>query len=560
MAEKSNAYATEIRLNLRNWKFGYDDVEGGSKFRGQGFADLNGTNIFGEDIVVLKAIGTVAADEIGMAAVYFGHIDALVPSGFFLIDKPGVFFDYFPVGEWKGLDTHTPLWMEHANSWPGAKGEEIPIVRLISRPGFVEQGISERQIPNDCGGKHTIRGLVPTSLDGIGGSSGGNILAPNIHQQLADNTGNFTRPDMLTIGVLHGSRHSPNFSEEIWEKAGPASVDRDNVNYFTGISDASIPSRDTPETPILTGAPKACSEDQTENCIPCEEYNNGGRCIKTVREESVYTSSPGGEDLPIDPRWIPEDDESSEQERIGDRYVNCGFTQEGAPYSGNSYNQGGEYYPGAMVGIMGASKGKFGKEDFISDLYAICAPLSLESYTENWRFLYVKGSVLPLSISGIKHRRSWAMLNTISNEAYTINDNTPQKGHKFRPIAMKFCPPKYLMDGLDFAVTKEGITGVKSLHCRKPTETASPYPVAGPHTLDVYLDASEAGVEGYTIFGEQYTLDQRIGNVNLVGNIAAGRTIDFRCQNNGFLVGLEMSHNANGVLDKFHPYCTPFDL
>lgn len=66
-------------------------------------------------------------------------------------------------------------------------------------------------------------------------------------------------------------------------------------------------------------------------------------------------------------------------------------------------------------------------------------------------------------------------------------------------------------------------------------------------------------IDGYELFGELYTLDQRIGNPNQSGNTPNGPRVLYRCDG-GFVSGIQMHHASNGDLDHLAVACTYFEL
>lgn len=215
------------------------------------------------------------------------------------------------------------------------------------------------------------------------------------------------------------------------------------------------------------------------------------------------------------------------------------------------------------MGFMGASKGPFNNEEGVSDIYVICAPASSRSFTENWHLLRTMGSVLPWShnpknnLTNIKGRRAWGNLNSAMHQAYTVRSNAP-KGQMIRPLPMKFCPPNYIMDGINVKVyNHKGIAGIVALHCRKSFNPHAQEP-KGDDEILVYLDAEVEDSEGFTIFGKPYTLSQRLGNLGITTQ--RSYEIEVRCPNNGFISGLEMTHDHTGLLEHLHPKCTAYPL
>lgn len=170
--------------------------------------------------------------------------------------------------------------------------------------------------------------------------------------------------------------------------------------------------------------------------------------------------------------------------------------------------------------------------------------------------LFLKGTFLPDGKTGIKGRRSWGPFHAMMNHSHAIDDNRA-KGTKVHPVATKFCPPNYILDGIRVKTTRKKIRGITGLHCRQSANNNAA-PIAGSPTVIVGLDAGESGVEGYEMFGNPYTLDQRIGNPRkfpLTNEVE----FTFVCEN-GFLSGLELSHDKFGQLDNFRPFCTSYQL
>jgi len=455
------------------------------------------------------------------------------------------------------------MWLEHSNQWPKVKTQNT---RLISRPGFwidSEDQFGSRTIPNKCGNKdHHVFQIVGTSVDMKFGSSGGTILAPDIQQTFGDGIGEYTAQELLGIGVATGAIWDRSkYNHDEWDSAGPVPVEADNgydgknANWFTGIVDPTFLRRDDPEKfQTHKDDPKVRERGEHRGCIPCRRYNASDECIELEYEGASRTTTAGNgnvSDKPFQSKGTKEDDERSARPGTTERLVRCKYQADLSPLF---INNRPAVLPGMMIGVMGASAKN---SRYIGDFQLICAPFSSQSYTKNWRFLHNKGAAPPWYYSLIKGFRGWGNFAQLMHKRFLQKVGAP-KGQMVRPVPMKLCPPNYLMNGISVRTDGKGILGVLSLECRKPLNPGTRQNAAGADQISVYLDASESGVDGYTLYGNDYSLDQRVGNPSR--NIGSNEKIErFSCEN-FVLSALEMTHNHRGELVQFVPKCTPYEL
>ena len=312
---KNSLNAKATRERLRSWTFDYAQgncaiPKNQYSFKCQGYAFRNESNfqIAGKDIAILKARNQIPTFDSEENVFYFGTNGPM--SGAFPLDRPGLFFDHITVGEtkvFKGVENNTPLWLQHANAWPDRRSGES--TRLISRPGYTLQefeyaeDIGVRFVENLCGDKaHWLQDTVLTSLDLKAGSSGGMVMAPNIHQFLADGTYDLVTQEMIGIGVAGGSTGAGSY----WSDAGPFSIAEpsadiylgDEHNYYTAILNSAFPSDETDGPLTNLDDPRTCREDETKGCVPSKKFNADGDCIIAKDEPSTYPT--GGTFLTYD--------------------------------------------------------------------------------------------------------------------------------------------------------------------------------------------------------------------------------------------------------------------
>lgn len=561
----ASANSPEWRKELRKWEFKVatgDANHNDGTFYDQGFATVVNTNIQGEDIAVLEVIGLEErCPQVGACETAVKEIWDDLQAGKFPLNRPGVFFDHMKPILYESLTNDKPVWLEHMNQWPV---DSHDLVRLISRPGYPISGAQNMLTSlNSCTGEqHDLTGVVAHTLDSKKGSSGGAILSN--YNELDEEGYPLPESKLAVFGIHTASKVDTDLFTQggDWLEVGPASAeepnpvwDGENANFFTGISNPTLLREDP--NPVVTspGDPEACEPGETYGCIPCKDYNGQDECIEFMYSEPEIIGSITVPVIPID---VPEDDPSSREERYGARRVNCTFNAAGEPYSHWDWHFKRKIYPGMIVGLMGASVGPFNFEDSVGDLLAICAPLSSKSYTENWHFLHVKGSVLPPFLTNLRGRRDWGPLNSMITDSYTINDDSPTLGHEIRPTPMKFCPPTYIMKSVKVRLNGLGIEGIFELGCKRSANPNAPeVGTNGGEEIVVGLSAeAELGADEYEMFGDTYTLDQRIGNPN--ASETGDNLTDQVCD--GFVSGLTMIHDKNGSLLHLSIVCTPYQL
>lgn len=467
-------------------------------------------------------VGLIKARELQFHSTDFEANEA------FTVDRPRVFFGgILSAGD---VDFYGQTYLTHSNRWPN---EDSPFVPLISLPG--ELGIDAFSHTTDrCAGYGAAmlrpvesQGMWRSTHDVVAGSSGGTVLAPSTPAE-----GSPAMTSLRAFGVLKGAVQSSGSPYE-WGDPVPSDLFGNSFALFTPLTNTMRSNIDrdpspsgNPSTPVpaLTGRPLRCIQTQVDE-------NGKRQCVEWVLNPS--SSDPSA--LP-GPGGYVSGDEALEPGQFA-RMVTC-------TYPGT---------PGAMIGLHGsvALAGQLASHSVkdivqnggaIGSFMMICTPYSRSSYTDNWRFVVLRGGQVDRGLDNLGGQPiSGGYLDHYISMVY---EQRGQDGTVVvRPPSMKVCPPNHLLQAFTLVRRNNRYVGLKELECYHPATSS----------LKIVSLSNEIG--GYTMRGESFSLRQLIGDVQ--ASCVFGQCTRIACAANEVMRGLEMAHDAIGRLLYTDALCAP---
>jgi hypothetical protein len=219
------------------------------------------------------------------------------------------------------------------------------------------------------------------------------------------------------------------------------------------------------------------------------------------------------------------------------------------------HNIDGHSHNGAVVGIRGfpgqvSGSGTRG----IGSFEAVCGPLDIISWVDNWSWLRAYGPSSPIDVDpeGTYGRsplfpNNFTLFRALNTEFYRQPGPDSERPIS-RPMPMKLCPPNHLLNGFNVTQSTDGarIERIDSLIC-------SPQHSSAANLMEVPLWIPEESRQGYeyTVAGEPYSLSQEIGN-----QIARGRQIKISCPLFEVAYKIQVAYNDAQQLSGLWLACT----
>ena len=498
-----------------------------------------------------------------------------MPSGYFPVDAPGVFFNelrmivgdpepapgFYPWAYDRSPEP-TPVWGLHHNLWPAAFGDyptTLPLKRapLISNSGtatreeLVYDGQPAVEDPNISCNHPTWRAYYDSalgvSLDGLAGSSGGIALVPS-----AGETG--IRPYLLDgVGIISlANDPDPDCTLDSWcttlNNAESASADTYIALSLNNqdIVDWSLRGDPGPRGTVAEPSPEQRGKEWPE-CKGLEDPAYPGGCF-------IFTSlPPGGSNPNVRIVFIDEVELEKDSDHPPPTEEDIVFVCDRPGLANNA-----ETHAGVAIGLLGASTTPSEQEESaIGSLALVCAPWSSYPYTSNWRFVTYLGELLSHEGGASpdtfvsKFSRSYGLLSRGLGYMFERRCISPTCGTTLlRPPSMQLCPPNYVMEGVNFIVHNKQFVGVSALRCVSTDKNGKRVEKRVPLNPDT-LYSGQFG--DYEVAGEAFSLEQHIGRANLM---TGDDSLSVSCPTGTVLGGLRVKRNPKRTIVGVEPSCT----
>lgn len=348
------------------------------------------------------------------------------------------------------------------------------------------------------------------------------------------------------------------------EDAGPAEDDSTGVySQFTGFVPEDMARLDRDPHPGAdpdSGDPSRPTPKLADLVPTCKEWSGApGSSFCMLWEGQEVVTPDGGQEISV-----YETDEDKLQDPDTGRGVAIGCYEPGIEgpgvavgiHGGLAFKGLGPTQPPERIVEEGGGLGSF---------YFICAPYSGISYTENWRFLRVKGGSIPRELDTVSGPYRWGFFDDFFSRVYEQRYHPDMEGGVMvRPASAKMCPPNYLMNGLTFARSAEGrFLGVKSLRCVSPESNSGK---GGNDVLTVYLKDSDVVQDrgwstferdfDYALRGKDFSLSQYVGYPECSGTNCSLLECPNDDRGNPKVVkGFRAKHDTEGLLENINLVC-----
>lgn len=178
----------------------------------------------------------------------------------------------------------------------------------------------------------------------------------------------------------------------------------------------------------------------------------------------------------------------------------------------------------------------------IGSFFGICAPYSSAAYTDNWRFLLMRGAQNPRELDTLGGPWGWGNFDEYQSRVY--EERSVEGDVYVRPPSTRMCPPNYLLKGVNLSTLNQHYSGVQELICVKPESSTLDI----PDEIRLPLNGEDSH---YTLDGKAFGLSQYIGLPGSCGNGCSEAVCD-----EGLVVwGMETSHDNVGRLTKLGLLC-----
>lgn len=216
------------------------------------------------------------------------------------------------------------------------------------------------------------------------------------------------------------------------------------------------------------------------------------------------------------------------------------------------------------VGFIGSAKTDEKGPKVVADLRPICGPWTGAPYTENWRHLKVEGPTYGYGDHTVNPSTARPMLHE------ALIEMSEMRGVQVRPASMKMCPPNYLPDMITIRVLEEEVdenttntyvASLDTLRCiraRPIEEETDELVFVRLHDMEWNQAEEVYGLThyaGYTVAGEPFRLEQRIGYPN-EARINQLEPQDRSCAP-GVIRGLSREYDSSGRLKDVSVECVP---
>lgn len=539
-----------VRLDLQRWEFVPDVFQPGetgysqpTEF-GQGFVTQNGaSSLEGQDIVILRAL-PLSGEDIDPA---LGEL----LSGSFSIDRPAVFFGKTFPAEFHRLQAQELRQLERdklfvnssMNRWP-TNSTPWRSLLISFKAQFQNRNESAvRSFQPNCSEptlSFTTTELFGSSHDILAGSSGGSFLMPERNLEITESGDDDHIPQwpLKAVGVVSGGTHDQQPDPHDTQWLEPLQVSPSQHAIHTKFKEGDVarvkrdphPNNGDPANPI-----PILVANSSPTCLEWAGVPNESQCIEWSDQSIVSGPISGGGG------GIIEYDEEALQEPAVNRQRGIGCRLSGIDG------------PGVVVGVHGGFNHR--EEEFskppstlaangggLGSFYIICAPYSAVSYTENWRFIRVKGAGIPRELDTLSGPFKWGVFDEYFSRVYERRfQDQYTENHMVRPASAKMCPPNYVVGGIRFVLSSDQsrYIGVNSLLCRLPVSSTVQ---DVPNELEVALQPSQP--PGYTLHGKEFSLEQHIG----YPDCAVGYCAEALCPGNDVMRGVRTFHDPNGIV------------